>query len=85
MYIVAPADPIYHLARTEISALCGVMVFGKPDQRRRKDDRRLVSEKPTGQFIALCSTCERKATGSPKPQSPSLELLRPPKFPIIVP
>jgi hypothetical protein len=85
MYIVAPADPIYHLARTENSALCGVMVFGKPEERRRRDDRRLVSEKPTGQFVALCSTCERKATGSPKPQSPPLELLRAPKLTIIIP
>jgi len=75
MYIAAPADPIYHLARTEGSALCGVMVFGKADQRRRKDDRRFVTEKPTGQFIALCSTCERIKTGSPKPERPSLELL----------
>lgn len=85
MYIAAPADPIYHLARTEISALCGVMVFGNADQRRRKDDRRVVAEKPTGQFVALCSTCECKATGSPKSQRPPLELLRPPKFTIIVP
>jgi hypothetical protein len=80
MYIAAPADPIYHLARTESSALCGVMVFGNADQQRRKDDRRFVSEKPRGQFVALCSTCERIKTGSPKPQSPSLELLSTSRF-----
>jgi hypothetical protein len=48
------------------------------EQRRRKDDRRLVAEKPTGQFNALCSSCQRKATGSPELKRPSLELL--PRF-----
>jgi hypothetical protein len=85
MYIVAPADPIYHLARTEISALCGVMVFGKADQQRRKDDRRLVAEKPSSQFTALCSTCKRISTGAPEPKSAPLELLSPSRFIVIVP
>jgi hypothetical protein len=80
MYIAAPADPIYHLARTDNSALCGVMVFGKPEERRRRDDRRLVSEKPERQFVALCSTCERIANGTPKPQKPSPELVTPSRF-----
>lgn len=79
MYIAAPTDPIYHLARTESSALCGVMVFGNADQRRRKDDYRLVPEKPARQFTALCSRCERKATGAPEPDPP-LELLSPLRF-----
>lgn len=74
-YIEAPADPIYHLPLSESLTLCGLWVHGNPSQRRRRDDLRLVANKPTGRFRALCSTCERKATGSPEPKRPSLELL----------
>jgi hypothetical protein len=77
-YIVAPADPIYHLPLSETLTLCGLWLHGELGQRRRKDDRRLVSEKPKGRFNALCSQCERKATGSPELRRPSLELL--PRF-----
>ncbi len=74
-YIFSPANPVYHLALNVRLSLCGLWLHGEPDQRRRRDDRRLTAEKPTGQFIALCSTCERKATGAPEPERPSLELL----------
>jgi len=84
-YIFAPAVPIYHLALNDRLTLCGLWVHGEPDQRRRKDDRRLSAEKPTGQFLALCSECDRKATGKPKPKGPSPELLRSPKLIVIVP
>lgn len=77
-YIFAPADPIYHLPLSESLTQCGLWLHGNEDRRRRKDDRRLVSEKPTGQFTALCSQCERKVTSSPEPKRPSLELL--PRF-----
>jgi hypothetical protein len=84
-YIFAPAIPIYHLAINDRLSLCGLWVHGDPGKRRRRNDRRLVSEKPTGQFVALCSECDRKATGKPKPNRPSPELLRAPKLTIIVP
>lgn len=74
-FIFSPDNPIYHLPLSESLTLCGLWLHGKPDQRRRKDDRRLVPEKPTGQFVALCSRCERKGTGVPEPKRPSLELL----------
>jgi hypothetical protein len=84
-YIEAPADPIYHLALSDRLTLCGLWVHGEPDQRQRRDDRRLVSEKPTGRFRALCSQCERKATSSTAPKRPSLELLSPISLIEIVP
>jgi hypothetical protein len=54
-YIFSPENPIYHFARNDRVTLCGLWLHGDPNQRRRKDDRRLVAEKPTGQFVALCS------------------------------
>jgi len=36
------------------------------------------AEKPTRQFTALCSKCERKSKGAPEPKRPSLEFL--PRF-----
>ena len=63
-YIFAPADPIYHIALSDGLTRCGLWIHGEPEQRRRRDDRRLASEKPIGQFTALCSQCERKATSS---------------------
>src|SRR6266478_195052 len=77
LYIFAPANPIYHLALNESLTHCGLWLHGKPEERRRRDDLRLESEKPTRQFTALCSTCQRKATGAPEPEHPSLELLSP--------
>ena len=77
MYIFAPENPIYHLALNDSLTHCGLWLHGEPDQRRRKDDRRLVTEKPTGQFTALCSTCERIDSGTPEPHGPSPELLSP--------
>lgn len=76
-YILSSDSPIYHLARNDRVSLCGLWLHGSVGQRRRKDDRRLASEKPIGQFAALCSTCERTANGKPKPQRPSTELLSP--------
>ncbi len=79
-YVFAPAVPIYHLALNDRLTLCGLWLHGDPDQRRRRDDRRLSSEKPTRQFMALCSACERIATGAPEPKRPSPELLS--RFPL---
>ena len=84
-YIFAPADPIYHIARNARLTLCGLFVFSEPDKRRRRDDLRLSPEKPARQFTALCSECDRKATGKPEPQPPSIELLRRPSLIEIVP
>lgn len=79
-YIFAPANPIYHLAWNDRLTVCGLWLHGRPDQRRRRDDRRLSLDRPTGQFVALCSTCERKTTNSPEPKRPSRELL--PRHPL---
>ena len=76
-YIFSPDNPVYHLALNDRLSLCGLWLHGASDQRRRKDDRRLSSEKPTGQFVALCSMCERIVSGKPEPQKPSPELLSP--------
>lgn len=85
VYIFAPDNPIYHLALNESLSLCGLWLHGTPEQRRRRDDRRLVSEKPTGQFVALCSECERITKGTNKPERPSPELLSPSRFIDITP
>jgi hypothetical protein len=84
-FIFSPDNPIYHLAANESLSLCGLWLHGEPDKRRRKDDRRLVAEKPMGQFCALCSHCERKSTNSPEPKRPSLELLSPRSLVGIIP
>lgn len=80
MYVVTPAEPIYHLALNDRLTVCQLWLHGDPGQRRRRDDRRLVSEKPTGQFVALCSECERISKGTSKPERPSPELLSPSRF-----
>ncbi len=79
-YIFSLDNPVYHLALNDRLSLCGVWLHGASDHRRRKDDRRLSSEKPTGQFVALCSTCERIANGKPEPQKLSPELLSPSRY-----
>ena len=75
LYIFAPNIPIYHLALNESLSVCGLWLHSKPDQRRRGDDLRLEPEKPTRQFTALCSQCNRKANGLAEPESPTVELL----------
>jgi hypothetical protein len=80
-YIFSSDNPIYHLARNGSLSLCGLWLSTNPEHRKRRDDRRLSAEKPTGQFVALCSTCERKATGAPEPERPSPELL--PRFSLV--
>jgi hypothetical protein len=57
MYVVAPADPIYHIAKSETRTLCGDYIFNEPDQRRRYQDQRLVSEPPKDRVCVLCSKC----------------------------
>ncbi len=59
MYVYAPADPIYHLAKGDTRTLCGSFIFGTPEQRRRREDQRLVAEAPTDRICALCSQCAR--------------------------
>jgi hypothetical protein len=60
-YIVAPADPIYHLPLNDRLTLCMLWVHGDSNQRRRRDDRRLVAEKPAGRFSVLCRHCETRS------------------------
>lgn len=63
-YIVTSLYGIYHLVqpRTHGLSLCGlVSILTEPEHRRRYQDWRVVTEKPTGQFTALCSECERRA------------------------
>jgi hypothetical protein len=75
MYVETPAEPIYHLAQDDRLTVCQLWLFGEPDQRRRRDDRRLVSDQPEGK--TLCGTCGRILNGTPEPQRPSPELLSP--------
>ena len=64
------------LARNESLSFCGyVWSLTKTEQRRRRDDWNVAAEKPTRQFTALCSTCDRKDKGLPEPERPSLGLL----------
>jgi hypothetical protein len=77
-YIFAPANPVYHLALTESLSLCGLRLNTDPEHRKRRDDLRLSPEKPTKLFQALCSECDRKASGKTKPKPVGLELL--PRF-----
>ena len=88
MYIVTPSEGIYHLVRADCPSLswCGLSLNHNPEHRKRRDDRRLSETIPDKQFIALCSECDRRATGKPEPERLSSELLlRPPKLILIVP
>ena len=76
-FVTAPAELIYHLALNDRLTLCQLWLHGDPGQRRRRDDRRLVIEKPSGQFNALCRHCERIAGGAIESERSSLELLIP--------
>ncbi len=79
-YIFAPGVPIYHLSLSAGLSLCMSWLVIDPQHNKRRDDWRVVPEKPEGRFRALCSECERKATGKPKPQKPSPELLSPSRY-----
>jgi len=76
MYVVTPSEPIYHLAQNNSLTFCGLSLNHNPEHRKRRGDRRLSEEIPDKQFVALCSECDRKATGKPEPKRPSVELLR---------
>ena len=76
-YIFAPGVPIYHLSLSAGLSLCMSWLVIDPQHNKRRDDWRVIAEKPEGRFRALCSECERKATGKAKPDGPSLELLSP--------
>ena len=80
MYVVTPADPIYHVALNDGLTLCGLYLSTNPEHRKRRDDRQLSETIPDGQFIALCSECDRVSAGKPKPKGPSPELLSPSRF-----
>jgi len=84
-YIFAPANPIYHLSRNAGMSLCISWLVINPQHDKRRDDWRVVSEKPEGRFRALCSECERLSTGKPEPERPSLGLLSPHSLIEIVP
>jgi hypothetical protein len=77
-YIFSPDNPIYHLALNENLSLCGLWLSTNPEHRKRKNDRRLSAGKPTIQFTALCSVCDKKTADKPEPKRPSLELF--PRF-----
>jgi len=61
MYVVSLSDPVYHIAQDEHFTLCAILISGDPGRRRRWQDRRLVSEKPTNRFVVLCKECEKIA------------------------
>lgn len=84
-YIFAPAERIYHLVQSERLTLCGLWVHGDPGQQRRKDDRRLITEKPSERFTAPCSKCERISKGLPEPKGVAPELLSPSRLIVIIP
>ncbi len=56
-YFFSPNNAIYHLVQSENATVCGRYVLGKPEQRRRGDDYRIVTERPKG-FRALCRKCQ---------------------------
>jgi len=61
MYIVAPSDPIYHLARSdqpdERMTVCLRMIVSEPNKRRRFGDFRLEPNIPSNRVCVLCSQC----------------------------
>ena len=77
MYVVTPSESIYHIALSDRLTHCGLWLSTNPEHRKRRDDRQLFETIPDKQFIALCSECDRKATGKPEPKRPSPELLSP--------
>lgn len=84
-YISSDGNPIYHIARNESMSFCGLALYSKRDQRRRRDDLRLSAEKPTKQFQSLCSKCQRRIKGLPEPKRPDPGLLSPSRLIVIVP
>lgn len=64
-YIFAPGFGVYHLPKSDTLSLCGIHVLGTEGKRRRRNDYRLVNEKPEG-FTMLCTECQRIAAGAPK-------------------
>lgn len=84
-YIWAPAEKVYHLPRNERLTLCGLWVHGEPGQQMRRDDRRLITEKPSERFTAPCSKCQRIATAAPEPKGIAPELLSPSRVIVIIP
>lgn len=73
-YIFAPGESILHLIRNEGLTVCGRHVLGKPEERRRRDDLRIITEKPEGQFVLPCSKCRRIAAGIAEPELAPLSL-----------
>jgi len=57
MFVLTPSEGIYHLAKSETFTLCSSYIASTPDNRRRRDDRRLVDEIPMDRVRALCSEC----------------------------
>jgi hypothetical protein len=57
MFIVAPSDPIYHIAQSDTMTLCGSFIHGTPDKQRRFFDQRLANEPPKDRVCVLCSKC----------------------------
>jgi hypothetical protein len=65
MFIVAPSDPIYHLARSdgadETLTLCMRSIITEPNKRRRFADWRLEPEIPTNRVCILCTECAERS------------------------
>src|SRR5207253_5328702 len=57
MFVTAPADPVYHIAKSEQLTLCNSPIFNAPDNRRRFEDRRLVADRPRDRVCFLCLEC----------------------------
>lgn len=75
-FLTCPANPIYHYARSERLSLCGdILIVTDSGHRRRREDWNFVIDKPTRQFTALCSACDRIVTGKPAPEPPELCLI----------
>jgi hypothetical protein len=60
MYIAAPADPIYHLARDDRMTVC-LLMLNDLNKRKRYGDFRLVDEIPSNKVCVLCSDCAARS------------------------
>jgi len=61
MYVKTPASFIYHEVLGHGLTVCQKPIAGAGTPARRFDDWRVVDEKPSGQFDALCKECERRS------------------------
>lgn len=65
-----PASFIYHMVLGYGLTVCQKHIAGAGTPARRYTDWKVVDEKPSGQFYALCKECERRSAPDyvkPKP------------------